>query len=350
MQIWITPYILRSKTTSKNAEIKSVYVCLADHYEPYFGNATQDQARGLVDNWVRQYRDIAGMHSDSNGRSPQHSYFYPIEEYDEYVINELAKLKREGLGDIDIHLHHDDDTAENLAKTLVDFKQLLFDKHGLLRKDDKGNVVYGFIHGNWALDNSRPDGRWCGVNNEIDILLKTGCVYDMTMPSAPSNTQTSTINSIYWAKDDGYAKSHNTGVMSKVGEWNSNDLLMIQGPLMLNWQSRKFGLIPRIESGELSVDSPPSKKRISLWEKAAVTVEGAENRIFIKIHTHGLQVENTEMFFDKNGFKTLWSCLEEQFKERPGYSLHYVTAWEMYQKIAETIKHTPTANNKSADE
>ena len=243
------------------------------------------------------------------------------------------------MGDVDIHLHHDDDTAENLEKTLTNFKELLYSKHKLLRKDDSGNIVYGFIHGNWALDNSRPDGRWCGVDNELDVLINTGCKFDMTMPSAPSDTQTTTINSIYIAKEDGKSKSHNKGKTLKIGDWPTNDeLLMIQGPLQLNWQSRKFGLIPRIESSELSFDAPPNIQRVKLWEKSAICVEGAENHIFIKLHTHGLQDQNFEMFFELNGYDTLLTLLENEFKDRAGYQLHYVSAWEMYQKIESISK------------
>jgi hypothetical protein len=335
MHLWIVPYITRSLSNKPSPKYQNVYVCLADHYEPYFGNADQEKARGLVDTWVKKYREIASQHTDSFGSHPKHSYFYPIEEYDEYVMSKLKDICDEGLGDVDIHLHHDNDNEANLTKTLIDFKELLFNKHGLLRKDENGEIVYGFIHGNWALDNSRPDGRWCGIDNEIDILLDTGCVYDMTMPSAPSDTQTSTINSIYFAKEDGKAKSHDKGVMLTKDNWTDEDLLMIQGPLELNWKSRKLGLIPRIEAGELSLDAPPNETRIDLWKKSNITIEGMGEHVFIKIYTHGLQEKNMKMFFDNNGFDTLWSTLEEKFKNSEGYSLHYVSAWEMYCKIKE---------------
>ena len=96
----------------------------------------------------------------------------------------------------------------------LDFKELLADRHGLLSRDRRtGELAYGFIHGNWALDNSRPDGRWCGVNNELDVLRETGCYADFTLPSAPSPTQTRKINSLYYAVDDPAApRSHDTGV------------------------------------------------------------------------------------------------------------------------------------------
>ena len=217
----------------------------------------------------------------------------------------------------------------------MDFKSLLFNKHGLLRKDDtSGNIIYAFIHGNWALDNSRPDGRWCGVDNELEILEQTGCYMDMTMPSAPSDTQTTKINAIYWAKGrQGKRKSHNQGRDVEVGKWkNEGELLMVQGPLTLNWKKRKMFLMPKIESSEISFDSPPSIERISLWEKAGISVKGAEEHIFIKVHTHGALEKNSGMLFEW-GFDRLWTDLEDSFRDRAGYNLYYVTAWEMYKTI-----------------
>ncbi|MFK5947645.1 MAG: hypothetical protein QM500_02600, partial [Methylococcales bacterium] len=335
IHIWIIPYIKQKLIkVDSNYQTKHVYVCLADHHEPYFSNASEEVARERERKWLDAYRKIAYKFSDSDGNHPVHSYFYPEEEYDEWILDQIQKICEEGLGDVDIHLHHDNDTAENLLKTLNDFKYILNEKHNLLRKDENGNIVYGFIHGNWALDNSRPDGKWCGVDNEIDILIKTGCVYDMTMPSAPSDTQTSTINSIYIAKEDGFCKSHDKGRELVKGDWPTEDeLLMIQGPLELNWKSRKLGIIPRIESSELSYDAPPNLNRVKLWEKSSICVKGAEDHIFIKLHTHGLEDQNFKMFFELNGFENLWSLLEKQYKDREGYSLHYVSAWDMYQKI-----------------
>jgi len=337
IHIWFWAYLKQFVTLRvASTSTKHIYVCLADHYEPYLDNVDQNRAHARVKRWVEEYPKIAKQHSDSNGRHPQHSYFYPEEEYDEWVMTQIKSLCEQGLGDLDIHLHHDDDTAENLQKTLTRFKTLLHDKHGFLRKNSSGEIVYGFIHGNWALDNSRPDGKWCGVDNEIDILIKTGCVFDMTMPSAPSDTQTKTINSVYIAKEDGKAKSHDKGRLLRLGDWCEKDeLLMIQGPLSLDWKNRKLGLVPRIDAGEISFDAPPRKQRIKLWENCGVCIQGADDHIFIKLHTHGLDDKNSEMFFDLGGFDDLWTNLETEYKNKSGYQLHYLTAWEMYLTIKE---------------
>jgi len=335
MHLWIISYARQQLTRpSKSFPDKHIYVCLADHHEPYLGNVDKEKAHSRVKRWLSNYPAVALKHTDSDGRHPQHSYFYPEEEYDEWVMEQIRTLCDAGLGDVDIHLHHDNDTAENLTQTLNNFKKLLHERHGFLRKNEAGEIVYGFIHGNWALDNSRPDGKWCGVDNEIEVLLNTGCVYDMTMPSAPSDTQTSTINSIYLAKEKGHCKSHNEGSTLKVGDSiHSDELLMIQGPLALDWNNRKLGLVPRIDAGEISYDAPPKERRLKLWEDCSVSVQGADEHIFIKLHTHGLDDDNSTMFFDKQGFETLWTALENRYKNQPGCSLHYVTAWEMYEKI-----------------
>ena len=334
MHLWILSYVKAAIRKPKSSvQRMHIYFCLADHYEPYFKQATQETARQLVKDWASNYREIACKHLDSDGRHPQHSYFYPIEEYDPVILDELRDICKQGYGDVDIHLHHDNDNEHNLRKTLSDFKELLHARHSLLRKDSQGNIVYGFIHGNWALDNSRPDGRWCGVDNEIDVLLQTGCVFDMTMPSAPSDTQTSTINSIYFAQEDGRCKSHDKGVTATVGNWMADRLLMIQGPLTLNWKKRKLGLIPKIESSELSYDAPPTVDRLLLWEQCGICVNGAEEHIFIKLHTHGLQPQNSKMFFADQGMEKLWNMLEARYTHNDHYALHYVNAWEMYTHI-----------------
>ena len=166
----------------------------------------------------------------------------------------------------------------------------------------------------------------------------------MTMPSAPSNTQTRKINSIYFARGKaGERKSHDCGRDVARGEWGAPDeILLIQGPLCLNWRSRKFGIVPRIEAAEISHDAPPTAQRVALWESCAVSVRDADANVFIKVHTHGAVEATMDMLFT-GGFATLWSALEERFRDRPGYRLHYMSAWEMYQKVRE-LAATPAVN------
>ena len=225
----------------------------------------------------------------------------------------VADLTRRGFGDVDVHYHHDNDTAEGLRAALLGFTKTLRERHGLLREpDESGLVPYTFVHGNWALDNSRPDGRWCGVDNELSVLVETGCKADFTLPSAPSDTQTSKINSIYFARGcAGKRKQHDTGRDLEVGQWGAPDeLLLVQGPLGLNWRRRKLGLVPKIENAEISADAPPTAERVPLWFDLAPRIRGAERHVFIKLHTHGAEDPTLEALLKESPVLPVAQALE----------------------------------------
>jgi hypothetical protein len=240
-------------------------------------------------------------------------------------------LCKEGFAEVEIHLHHDNDTAEGLTRKIEEFKQKLLG-HGLLSRAEDGAVRYGFIHGNWALDNSREDGRWCGVNNELEVLRDTGCYADFTFPSWPSETQTKKKNSIYYAKDTPLPKSHDTGVDVEIGKEALGDLMIIQGPLALNWKRRKWGIVPKMEYSEIALNNPPMADRIDLWVRQGIGVKGRPEWMFVKVYTHGLQDKNlTDEFFGQ--LDSMFSYLEKKYNDGVKYKLHYVTAREMFNIV-----------------
>ena len=81
-----------------------------------------DLARRRVQRWCESYPPIADRHADSSGRRPVHSFFYPEEEYKDYHLYPLAELCKAGYGDVEIHLHHDNDTADGLKAKINSFK------------------------------------------------------------------------------------------------------------------------------------------------------------------------------------------------------------------------------------
>ncbi len=321
----------------KEAKPLDVYIAVCDHYEPEWGKPAKSVSIDKVKRWCDEYPQSFAEFKDSSGRPPQQTFFFPQDEYAPEYLDLLAGLCRAGYGDVDVHLHHDHDTAEGLRQKLSEFRDTLFHQHGLLRRDPTTNeIIYGFIHGNWALCNSRPDGRWCGVENEIEILKETGCYADFTMPSAPSDTQTSTINSIYYATQKEGVKSHDVGTLAKVGTNPPvNSLLMIQGPLQLDWNRRKFGIIPRIENGDLTEARPPSWARMKLWLQAGVHVAGAPEKVFIKLHTHGCKDGNIDMLLGEP-MRKFHQELKKHAAEQSSFRYHYVTAWEMAGLVHQT--------------
>jgi hypothetical protein len=311
-----------------------LFLCIADHYEPDWNHAPWSQQCERVDHWLANYPESLGRFTDSVGRPPQHTFFYPAEVYNGEHLEKLARLCRRGFGDVEVHLHHRNDTSENLRETLLSFTERLFERHGLLQKDDGGQITYGFIHGNWALDNSLPGGCWCGVNDELTVLRETGCYADFTLPSAPSPAQTMTVNSIYYATDDPLKpKSHEHGVPAEVGKRPpDNALLLIQGPLALDWRRRKYGILPGIENADLHGSRPPDPHRLKQWLRASVHVLGRPQWRFIKLHTHGAKEINAEMLLGEP-MRQFHEHLAALARQRDDFHYYYVTAREMAELV-----------------
>ena len=322
---WIWSYIHESHTRylPKPDETVHLILCIADHYEPLFGGVPLQQGRRRVEHWLQAYPEQFGRFRDSDGRTPRHTFFFPAEQYDAELLEPLTQLCASGFGEVEIHLHHDNDTAANLRRTLCEFRDALAQRHGLLARRPTGEPAYAFIHGNWALCNSRPDGRYCGVDNELAILLETGCYVDMTMPSAPSPTQTSIINRIYYAKDRPGPRAHHFPCTPGEG------LMLIQGPLLLDWAKRKWGLLPRIENACLQATQPPSLERLQLWLKARVQIPQRPDWFFVKLHAHGAPEDAHDVLLGPPMVR-FHEALASEATRNPHFHYHYVTAREMY--------------------
>ena len=157
---------------------------------------------------------------------------------------------------------------------------------------------------------------------------------------APSDTQTSTINSIYYATDDpARPKSHDKGVAVHVGGSASGDLMIVQGPLGLNFRERRAGIVPRIENADVRGSCPPTPERVDAWVKTGIHVEGRPEWVFVKVHTHGTQERDMDTLLGKP-VDDMHDYLESTYNDGKHHVLHYVTAREMYNiaKAAEAGK------------
>jgi len=168
----------------------------------------------------------------------------------------------------------------------------------------------------------------CGVDNELSVLQNAGCYADMTFPSSPSSTQPSTINAIYRAVDNpGRSRSHDRGVVVVAGTAPTDGLLMIQGPLVLDWTRRKYSLLPRIENACLQRSQPPSMRRFENWLRAGVRVAGRPDWYFVKLHTHGAVEGNADVLLGQANADFHRELAHRATKSPIKY--HYVTAREM---------------------
>jgi hypothetical protein len=330
---WLGPYLLQASRRRPPRPGQEVHLllCFADHFEPKAGGVSPEQALARVQHWVGEYPRQLGSFRDSDGRPPRYTFFYPIEEYDPEQLDLLAQLCRQGLAEVEIHLHHHNDTAEGLRARLLEAKHLLAERHGLLaHRRQTGELAYGFIHGNWALCNARPDGRWCGVNEELSVLRATGCYADFTMPAAPRLSQTRKTNSIYYAWDrPGRPRSPDRGLDAGAGKPPAGSLLLIQGPLLLYLERRGWRLRPRLENGCLQASQPPSRDRLDRWLRARVQVPTRPDWFFVKLHAHGAPEESWEVLLGEP-MRRFHEELARRAQKEPTFHYHYVTARELY--------------------
>lgn len=335
IHIWFFSYCIQTLRRNKkihNKEKIHIMFCVVDHFEPPWNKADYDLEERRVNTWVNEYPQFASKHKDYDNKYPQHTFFFAAEEYRREHIEKIAQLCNQGYGEIEIHLHHDNDTPEGFRHKIEHFKNQLAE-HACLSVNKVGQIMYGFIHGNWALNNSRKDKRMCGVNNELIILKDTGCYADFTLPSAPSETQTKKINSIYYACNDPLkSKSHDRGINVEVGKNPIGDLMIIQGPLTLNWNNRKWGIFPRIENGDISKDNPPSQERVDLWIKQRISIKGKPNWIFVKVHTHGCQESNIKVLLG-DAMDQMYKYLETKYNDGIKVNLHYVNTRELFNIV-----------------
>lgn len=613
---WLLGYLVSVwRRPRAGSGLQHLIVSVCDHYEPFRDGAKREDAVRCVKEWTDAYPASVDGFRDADGCPPQHTFFYPEEEYDDEILDRLAALCRRGFGEVEIHLHHRHDTAAGLREKLVRFRDLLHERHGLLGVERQGmdeggdlttkpaknaqeeglspqrhgdtesensmlrefqarstppeipatpsggipgarstnsgqergdfrslnpllrlfspfkkrygnfghgtpgakcpyrwisrylssqclrasvvrssplrsscasvqtpefsqpavcglktnvsssTVRYGFIHGNWALCNSRPDGDWCGVNEELGVLAETGCYADFTFPSLPSETQSRMVNAIYYAKDapgrprgadggvrvgvreqttdyglrttgqeedenvsheaakpprnlnmdrqdgqdeegeEGGSPRRHGGIENKgrgecCGDFGpgadaeakipatvfpegagaraekqaaphrgllaslqkgfaiftgtvfrgsenrktlssqclrasvvkSSVLMIITGPVGLNWRWRKWGVLPHIESAEISGANPPTAERVRLWAKQRIGVQGRPDWVFVKLHTHGCVPGNARVLLG-DAMRTMHETLQREFNDGKRWQLHYVTAREMYNLV-----------------
>lgn len=308
-----------------------IFFCMTDHYEPGWNNIDEKGERERVDQLLDLYPKIADKHRDHDGRIPRRTWFFPPHYHRFGNLKKLVDLSSRGYGEIEIHLHHGKyipDTSENLRLTLEEIVKD-YSQFGIFGEFEN-NKQYGFIHGDWALANSR-DNQFCGVNNEIDILRETGCYADFTHPSRPETTPRQ-MNTIHYAKSWTHKpKSYNRGTVAKSGSPGneSDQLLIIQGPL----HPLKLGksLTSYRPIGDEIAGLPyTTKERIKRWVETGVHVEGKPEWVFIKTHTHGAM--DAEFALGQE-FEDILCELESSYNDGEKYILHYVSAREMYNLV-----------------
>jgi hypothetical protein len=320
---WLVDCARKSLMRSPGCD-RHLLFAICDHFEPLHGGVPHAVGVSRVRAWRERYPMLAARFRDASGRPPRHTFFFPGEEYSPALVEPLAELVENGLGDVEVHLHHDGDTRETLQQKLTRTLDGLAN-HGVLPRRSDG-FAWCFIHGNWALANGRPDRRWCGVDDELALLHELGCYADFTFPSAPDPCQPPVVNAVYYPRDTARRRGYARADRVRVGSVARDRVLLVQGPIALVSRGSRVRL-PRIEAGSLHAGDPPTRRRLAHWIAQWIHVQGRPEWTFVKLHSHGAPEKNARMML---GMPAIG--LHEALAElaHSGWRVHYVTAREMY--------------------
>jgi hypothetical protein len=313
--LWLPALVTDSRPTNPLPDgEKHLIFLLTDHYEPGAGEAGSERNR----RWLEGPRPIADRHLDSAGNKFQYSWFYPYEHRNEEVLASLSQMAREGYGEVELHWHHARSTNERFPASL-DSAIAWFQNHdALISAGPEPETHFGFIHGNWALDGSKP---FCGVSRELEILQSRGCYADFTFSTIGTDCQPTTVNRIYYADETPEAKSYETGTRAAVGQRSPAGFMIFEGPLAFDW------IRVRPEYGAVG-ESEPTERQIHQWIDADIHVEGRPEWVFVKAYAHGIQTRT----IDSGAMAQTLEHLERVCEAR-GLTLHYMTAREAYNVV-----------------
>jgi len=303
---------------------RHVLLLVCDHFEPRHGMRHDGQDAERVALWAAEYPRFRRRCLDAFGHAPKHTWFYPPHHGLEH-LSALGRLAFEGCGEVELHYHHDGDDSQSLRRGLKESLDEYHRRGLLLASGAPPRTAFAFVHGDWALDNSRG-GRFCGVNDEITILQELGCWGDFTMPSG-GEAQTRKTNAIYYAIDDPLRpRSHDRGPDARVGRRAPDGLFMMQGPLGINWRGPRW---PRIENASLTTENWGRPDRVPCWMDCHVHVRGRPEWVFVKLHAHGGPEKDHDALFGERAFR-LHETLNRAYNDGVRNRLHYVTAREAY--------------------
>lgn len=326
---------------------KHILFAFVDHFEPNLPVPDPEVAM-----WANDYVAMAGQHVDADGRHPVHTFFQMFSssiDPDKVhgSLKMLNQLTYSGYGEVEFHLHHGItyERERTEAEAVQEFiwltqqaKSLFNSRGALITAEPSPQFTFGFIHGMWALDNSRynywddptdPHFEYCGVYNELFLLNRLGAYADFTFP-AWATMEPFIPNVIFYARDDFYAGSyldpHNIRFV-EINQPAFGDLMIIQGPKT----DTRIGIL------EGQYNAPATLERMDMWVSNNVHVFGRGDWIFVKVHTHGCagdlrQADVWDAFFGES-IDRFYRDIQAQYNDGHAWKLHYVSAREMYNII-----------------
>ena len=185
MGVWLLSWLRQDwRAPVPGDTTRHLLFCFVDHYEPGWGQPGLARERARVARWRRDLPLLCARHRDADGRPPVHSFFFPGDEYRPEHVDSLVELCRMGLGEIEIHLHHHDDTAATLRAKLAGFAETLASRQGTMRCRATRPA------GSPAGPSSTETGRSTTATRAAAIAASTTnsscCARRAAMPTSPS--------------------------------------------------------------------------------------------------------------------------------------------------------------------
>jgi hypothetical protein len=316
-----------------------VVFCIADHFVP-FPDDPEDRVSAIAaaDRWATEYASLAHTFSGCDGVPPRHTFFYASDQYDDAVVDRLQSLCAQRLAEVEVLVSHGRTTAEQTRPALAAFRDRLRNDHGLLGTQADA-PAYAAAHRHGAICSS---GRWrrgCGVDHELTVLRETGCYVDMSMPTAVRRSQARTVNAIYYAPRR-RRRAHDRGrhvrslpaTETPVVQPGHGELMLVPGPLALDWRWRRWRLLPRLEYGDITPAALPYSHRAALWVRPRIHVLGRSNWVFVKVRCDGADAAAGRLLLGA-AMRGLHNHLGAAFNDGKQHRLYYATAREMYNMI-----------------
>src|SRR5262249_42231586 len=143
---WLARYpIWRAKDAVRRLTEKcgrqNLIIVVANHFEPAWNRTVEGHNLktqiARVQDWHKQARSIGNAIRDYDNTPFRHTNFYPAEQYHKALLDQLSEMQSEGLGEVEIHLHHGveaPDTSANTLRVLEGFRDTLAEEHKCLSR------------------------------------------------------------------------------------------------------------------------------------------------------------------------------------------------------------------------
>ena len=270
-------------------------LCIADHFEPHNGRVSAATARTRVESVGRGVPPaLRGLPRQRRPPAAAH-VLLPGRQYNPEHLDALAGLCRAGFGEVEVHLHHDGDTADGLRRaTLAEAKDAARRRHGLLPR-----------HRGTGRTGLRLRPRQLGPGQ---LPARTAAGAGSTMSSTSSGRPAVTPTSLFprprarrrrgrstasiTRPTTPSARSRTTGASTSATGPARRRLDVHPGAVGPELARRKRGSLPRLENGCIQGSQPPGIDRLDLWLQARVQVRARPDWYFVKLHTHGAEEYN----------------------------------------------------------